>query len=175
MTRAVKPAARRSAALLVPLLAALMLLLVLSAGAAAASVSSMDRTPTGGETVMPPPQIRELMTLLADPKVRDWLEKQHLAEASHGPEPDATTNSVSRYFDTRVGAIREHIAALAAAFPELPDQFKRIGSLLQTDLEDRKPGLLLALFAGLGFGAEWLFRKATGDLAGTWTSILWGG
>ena len=48
------------------------------------------------------PQIAELMALLADPKVRDWLEKQSAAEPSHNkPAPDAETNSMSHYFDTR--------------------------------------------------------------------------
>src|ERR1700687_1264267 len=70
------------------------------------------------------PQIAELMALLADPKVREWLEKKSTPAAAHIKSvADAETNSVSHYFAFRVGATREHIAALAAALPDLPDQF----------------------------------------------------
>jgi hypothetical protein len=106
-----------------------------------------------------PPEIAEFMALLADPKVQKWLE-QHVAEPSHKPAPQA--ESVSHYFDTRVGATREHIAALAAALPGLPNQFERAVGLLQAEIPTRGTVLLhLALFVALGFGAEWLFRQAT--------------
>jgi moderate conductance mechanosensitive channel len=141
--------------------AALILSVALSSGAA--SDSRPKQSPAAGETETPP-QIRELMTLLADPKVRGWLEQQRLAEASHRPAPDAETSSVSHYFDARVGAIREHIVALGAALPDLPKQFAHAASLVTADLGGHgraKVLLLLAVFVGLGFGVEWLFRKAT--------------
>jgi moderate conductance mechanosensitive channel len=109
------------------------------------------------------PQIAELMALLADPKLRDWLERQSATEASYNkPVPDAETNSVSHYFAFRVGATREHIAALAAALPDLPKQFERAVALYRADVPRRGAVPLLVLaFAVLGFGVEWLFRKAT--------------
>jgi len=58
-----------------------------------------------------PKQIQELMTLLADPKVRNWLEQQSKAEAAS--EQAATEESVSQALDDRLAAIREHIVALA--------------------------------------------------------------
>jgi moderate conductance mechanosensitive channel len=111
-----------------------------------------------------PKQIQELMTLLADPKVRYWLERESKAEAAREREANAETDSVSHYFDSRVGAIREHIVALAAAVPDLPNQIGRAHSLVSADLGNRgriEGLLLLAVFVGLGFGVEWLFRKAT--------------
>ncbi len=111
-----------------------------------------------------PKQIQELMTLLADPKVRDWLEKESKAEAAQARASDAEETSVSHYFDERVAATREHIVALAAALPELPNQFKQTETKVSADLGDRgriKILLHLALFVALGFGVEWLFRKAT--------------
>src|SRR5262245_46962750 len=63
-----------------------------------------------------PKQIQELMTLLADPKVRNWLEEQSKAEAAS--ERDATEESVSQALDRRLGAIREHIAALGGTVPD---------------------------------------------------------
>ena len=109
------------------------------------------------------PQIAELVALLADPKVREWLEKQSAAAAAHSrPAPDAETNSVSHYLDTRVGETREHVAALVAALPDLPNQFARAVDLLQAEIPTRGTVLLLVLvFGALGFGVEWLFRRAT--------------
>jgi moderate conductance mechanosensitive channel len=119
---------------------------------------------SAGETGATSSQIAELLALLADPKVREWLEKQRAAEAAHNnkPAPDAETNSVSHYFDARIGASREHIAALAAAVPDLPNQFERAVGLLQAEIPTRGTVLLLVVvFAALGFGVEWLFRRTT--------------
>src|SRR5438552_2216779 len=79
--RAFKPgmAARTAMRALRTCAAALILSVALSSGPAAASDSGPNRSPAAGETVTPQPQIRELMALLADPKVRDWLEQQRLA------------------------------------------------------------------------------------------------
>src|SRR5271169_2806849 len=108
------------------------------------------------------PAVAEFIALLGDPKVQKWLEEQHAAEVSHKPAPDAETSSVSDYFDSRVRATREHITALGSALPDLPNQFERGVGLLQAEIPRRGTVLFLVLvFAGLGLGVEWLFRKAT--------------
>src|SRR6266851_4493533 len=120
--------------------------------------------PASEEGATTPAKIHELLNLLADPKVQEWLEKQGEAKSAAGTAPETVTHSVSHYFDARVGAVREHIVALTAAVPDLPNQFKRAAGLVSADLGDRgrvKVLLLLAVFVGLGFGVEWLFRKAT--------------
>jgi small-conductance mechanosensitive channel len=109
-----------------------------------------------------PEKIQELMTLLADPKVRDWLEQESKAEAAS--KQAVTEESVSQALDSRLGAIREHVVALAATVPDLPNQFERGHDLVTADLGEHgrtKALLLLAVFVGLGTGVEWLFRKAT--------------
>jgi len=109
-----------------------------------------------------PKQIQELMTLLADPKVRNWLEEQSKAEAAS--ERAAEEEPVSQVLDSRLAAIREHIVALAGTVPDLPNQYERGHDLLSADLGEHgrtKAVLLLAVFVGLGTGVEWLFRKAT--------------
>src|SRR6516162_7070855 len=109
-----------------------------------------------------PKQIQELMTLLADPKVRNWLEEQSRAEAA--AEQAATDEPVSQALDSRLAAMREHIVGLAGTVPDLPNQFERGHELVTADLGERgrtKALLLLAVFIGLGAGVEWLFRKAT--------------
>jgi small-conductance mechanosensitive channel len=109
-----------------------------------------------------PKQIQELTTLLADPKVRNWLEQQAKAEAAS--ERAATEESVSQALDSRLGAIREHIVALAGTVPDLPNQYWQGHARVNADLGEHgrtKALLLLAVFVGLGTGIEWLFRKAT--------------
>src|SRR5215831_206133 len=109
-----------------------------------------------------PKQIQELMTLLADPKVRNWLEEQSKAEAAS--ERAATEEPVSQVLDSRLAAIREHIVALARTVPDLPNQYERGRDRVTADLGENgrvKALLLLAVFVGLGTGVEWLFRRAT--------------
>jgi moderate conductance mechanosensitive channel len=153
----VKGAALRAAAIV---LAAIIFSTV---SASRIFAAEMHEASSASETGATSPKIAELIALLADPKVRNWLQKQSAAEASHNNKPpDAETNSVSHYFDTRVRAIREHIAALAATIPDLPNQFERAVGLLQAEIPTRGTVLLLVVvFAALGFGVEWLFRRAT--------------
>ena len=87
-----------------------------------------------------PEKIQELMTLLADPKVRDWLEQESKAEAAQERESDSEANSVSHEFDTHVAAIREHIVALGAALPDLPDQIETAHSRVSVRARRRRKG-----------------------------------
>jgi moderate conductance mechanosensitive channel len=122
------------------------------AGTSAASVSDEGATS---------PKIHEFLNLLADPKVQEWLEKQGRAKAAASETAD---NSVSRELDSHLGAIREHIVALGAALPDLPNQFAQGSARVSAELGHggrARALLLLAVFVGLGFGLEWLFRKAT--------------
>jgi moderate conductance mechanosensitive channel len=124
-------------------------------GGAASSASASDEATS--------PKIHEFLTLLADPKVQEWLEKQGAAKAgASGSETGET--SVSHELDADLSAIREHIIALGAAFPDVPNQFERASSRVNVELGHggrTRALLLLAVFVGLGFGLEWLFRKAT--------------
>jgi len=129
---------------------------------AALAASHAGAKPSTTSEEASPKQIQELTTLLADPKVRNWLEQQAKAEAAS--ERAATEESVSQALDSRLGAIREHIVALAGTVPDLPNQFERGHDLVTADLGEHgrtKALLLFAVFVGLGTGVEWLFRKAT--------------
>jgi small-conductance mechanosensitive channel len=114
-----------------------------------------------------PEQIQELLTLLADPKVRNWLEQESKAEAAS--EQAAGEESVSQELDGRLSAIREHIAALARTVPDLPSQYWRGHERVTADLGEHgrtKTLLLLAFFVGLGIFVEWLFSKASQRIRG---------
>src|SRR5271166_3304694 len=112
-------------------------------------------------------KVHELLTLLADPKVQDWLEKENEAKAAAGSAQGSTESSVSHEFDAHLGAIREHIVALGAEVPDLPGELGHAAGLVTAELgtHGRAKALsLLAVFVALGFGVEWLFRKATGRI-----------
>jgi hypothetical protein len=109
-------------------------------------------------------KVHELLTLLADPKVQEWLEKQDEAKAAAGAASGTADNSISHELNSDLSAIREHIVGLAAALPDLPDQFQRGSTRVTAELGHggrTRALLLLAVFVGLGFGLEWLFRQAT--------------
>jgi hypothetical protein len=122
------------------------------------------KSTAAGEAETTPAKVHELLTLLADPRVQAWLEREVKAEAASASAQESAEVSVSRMMDTQLGAIRAHIVALGAAAPDLPNQLERGSRLVTAELGDggrTRALLLLVFFAALGFGAEWLFRKAT--------------
>src|SRR5215813_9224029 len=130
--------------------------------AAFAAAPNAGKPAASAKSEATPEKIQQLMTLLADPKVRDWLEQESKAEAASVHA--ATEESVSRALDGRLAAMREHIVDLARTVPDLPAQYERGHDLVTADLGEHgrtKALLLLAVFVGLGTGVEWLFRKAT--------------
>src|SRR4029077_20549222 len=99
----------------------------------------------------------------ADPKVQAWLEKEVKASASASAQ-ERGEGWGSPMGDTPPGVMRAHIVALAAAVPDLPNQLERGSRLITVELGDggcTRALLLLVFFAALGFGVEWLFRRAT--------------
>jgi hypothetical protein len=121
-----------------------------------------------------PKQVQELMTLLGDPKVRNWLEQQSKAEAA--AEQAATEESVSQALDDRLAAIREHLAGLAGTVPDLPNEYWRGHALVNADLGEHgrtKALLLLAFFwvwawVSNGCLARQPSRSAGGSTASPW-------
>jgi moderate conductance mechanosensitive channel len=124
-----------------------------------------NRTPAVTDEATPP-QIQQLLTLLADPKVEAWLKQQNEAKSVAAAQ-DSAKESVSHALDSHLGAIREHMLGLALAVPDLPNQFVQGAARVSAELGTHGRArivLLLALFVGLGAGVEWLFRRATGRI-----------
>src|SRR6266481_2470949 len=141
--------------------AAIFLSAALLSGAAAATPKGPGGASSASGEAATPPEIAEFMALLANPKVQKWLlEEEHAAKASKQPAPEEET--VSQYVDARISATREHFVALGSALPDLPNQFERAFGLVRVDIPRRGTVVVLVLvFAALGFGVEWVFRKAT--------------
>jgi small-conductance mechanosensitive channel len=114
-------------------------------------------------TLLADPKNRELLTLLANPKIQEWLEEQGETKATAGSAQE-TDNSVEDYLNSRAGAIREQMVALARAIPDLPNQFERAAARYSAVHGEHGWAwtlFYLAIFGALGFGAEWLFRSVT--------------
>src|SRR5271166_6049156 len=139
--------------------AAIVLSAALLSGAAATTHKGGASSASGDAATAP--EIAEFTALLADPKVQKWLlEQQNAAKASKEPAPKEET--ISEYVDARISATREHFVALGSALPDLPNDFERAYGLVRADIPRRGTVVVLVLvFAALGFGVEWLFRKAT--------------
>jgi small-conductance mechanosensitive channel len=115
-----------------------------------------------------PPQVRELLKLLDDPAVRDWLERQRAGAAEAPAAPAAAPAATpSGHFAGRVAAIRQHLHGLAAALPTLPAEFERAGIILSLEFQEQgivTVLLLILAFAALGYGAEWLYYWAAAGI-----------
>ena len=114
-----------------------------------------------------PPKVRELLDLLADPGVQDWLKKQRTAAPAHRAPDTKPGEDDGLSPGARVASVRKHLAALVAAVPMVPDALHKAGTILMLELEERGLFEVLALivaFIALGFGAEWLYYRAAARL-----------
>ncbi len=142
-----------------PLAMATLLALLLSAW------SALAQSPPAPAQADTPPQVRALLNLLADPAVRDWLEKQHGPSAGTKAAPPAEPElTPAGFFAERVGIVRQHLTDLAAAVPSLPAELEEAGTILLLEFEGR--GLveilfLLIGFVALGFGVQGLYLWLT--------------
>jgi small-conductance mechanosensitive channel len=114
----------------------------------------------------PPQQVQDLMRLLNDPVVRDWIAAQPAVSPAAVPAETGTESGMAMnpggVIDRRLGEIRSHLVALADVAPRLPDEFATARSRLMVELEDRglwRVLLLIAIFLGTGFLVERLLRR----------------
>jgi small-conductance mechanosensitive channel len=117
----------------------------------------------------PPPKVQELLRLLDDPSVRDWVAQQKAPDNAQAAAPAASGDMMapSSYMDRRLVEIRQHIGNLVMAVPNMPSEFARARDILMVEFEDRGIVQILSLIVGflaLGFLVEWLFRFATRNL-----------
>src|SRR4051794_12725162 len=113
-----------------------------------------------------PEQVRQLLGLLADPAVRDWIARGATAPpaADSSSPPAQQPVTLGQYLRERLVANRAHLIGLATAVPDLPDELAHAWLILSLEFEEQgllSVLLLIAAFAALGFGAQSLFWRVT--------------
>jgi moderate conductance mechanosensitive channel len=140
------------------LLVSLVLIALVLAGALPAHAQT---TPAQNS---PPPQVQQLQDLLQDPAVRGWINQQPLPVTPAASATAETPMTASEMMAARTANLREHLAGLVEAAPRLPSEFQAAAQRLLAELQGRRlVGVLILVlgFIGLGFGTEWIFKKAT--------------
>ncbi|MCO5082759.1 MAG: mechanosensitive ion channel family protein [Rhizobiaceae bacterium] len=100
-------------------------------------------------------KIREFVKLLDDPEIRAWLDT---APQTKSTAPTSVAGRLAGWDD----ALRDHLAAMTAAFKRLPAEAGGAVQRLAADSGDRTPGTAIILLLGLvaaGYAAEWLVKR----------------
>src|SRR4051812_14656248 len=116
------------------------------------------------DNVTEPPQVGQLLKLLADPTVRTWLEEELKKRPINEHQTTAQEVSWTRLACDWLADTRARLDRLGAAVPRLPQEFRNAAANLAKELQNHSPLGIVALvlgFALLGRGAEWAFRRAT--------------
>ncbi|WP_429514666.1 mechanosensitive ion channel domain-containing protein [Rhodoligotrophos appendicifer] len=129
------------------------------------------QTPTGAQ----PEQVQQLIKILEDPAVQTWLKSQsgELKSAAITPPPPNEPVMMEmpvELMDRRLAEISQHVEAVIAAIPRLPQEGTRAEGLIERDFGGYSVPqaiLFFALFIMVGIAAEWLYRSAM------WRPKLW--
>ncbi len=108
------------------------------------------------EAAPPPEKVKQWLQLLNDPEVKAWLDSKPAVP------PAAPEDSVASGAHDMETQIRNHIGRLKIAFANFPAEFSRAAGVASADLNAGQPGkvaLIVAILLGVGFAAEWLFRR----------------
>ncbi|MFI0848511.1 mechanosensitive ion channel family protein [Mesorhizobium sp. IMUNJ 23232] len=125
--------------------------------------------PAAAAPTPPPEKVQQLLHLLNDPEVKTWLEARPAAPSAAAQDAASVENDV-----TDVEArIRGHIGRVVDAFFRLPQEFANASDVISRDVNSGRPGVVLAILVvliGVGYGAEWLFRRLLRRVRGAETS-----
>ena len=120
--------------------------------------------PAAAEATAPPPAVQNLLRLLEDPQVQDWLRSQRPAPAPATATADAAgareVVQESGMIAERIAELRRHVAALAAA--DIGAEAARLAALLGPEIARQGLLALLTLFLlsiGAGMATEWIFWR----------------
>ncbi|WP_119274515.1 mechanosensitive ion channel family protein [Taklimakanibacter deserti] len=105
-----------------------------------------------------PEKAQQFLHLMSDPEVKAWLERK--VASGQAEQPAASLDDAISNWEATV---RARLAALAGVFPRIPQEFSNAADVISRDVNSGRPGLvagILALLIAVGFGAEWLIRRA---------------
>ena len=110
-----------------------------------------------GSPDVPPEKAQRFLDLLNDPEVKAWLERKI------PPAQEPTEGSFAETLTTWEAAVRDRVGGLGAAIGRIPAELATAADVAARDVNSGRPGLVVAIFAVLllvGFGAEWVVRRA---------------
>jgi len=119
------------------------------------NISFAQAAQQSGATPPPDEKVQELLKLLDDPEIRTWLARQ-------SPSAEEASVPAAAQITDWDEAIRNHLAAMRAAFLRIPDEAANAARTVRTEINNRGFAAILALFAALvalGLGAEWLLKR----------------
>jgi len=147
-----------------------LLILLLICGATPASAQGanpQDMPQHGAISGAAQQKIEELLQLLQDPGVRDWIEdrQQHKAQAATSAEnpPDGSASTDGMIFELAdwEARVRNRIQTLIRTIPRIPGEFRAAVLRLRGDAinSDFIPVIAFLVVVASGVLVEWLFRK----------------
>jgi len=101
---------------------------------------------------------QKFLDLMSDPEVKAWLERKVASDVKE-QSPASVSDALSNWEE----AIRARLVALASVIPRIPQEFSNAAGVISRDVNSGRPGLvagILAILIIVGFGAEWLVRRA---------------
>ncbi|MFT0892693.1 mechanosensitive ion channel domain-containing protein [Pseudochelatococcus sp. G4_1912] len=144
--------------------AMLMLALLLLAGPALAqtgvtSQNTLEATDSARSTTAQPPTVTELLRLLADPQVQQWLQATQASEPAATPAPapvsalPATPDGLAASLTARLAHVRTHIHSVIDQVPNLPGEIAHARDRFWQDAESSDTnGTMLRVFLSVGLG-----------------------
>ncbi len=136
---------------------------ILSVGSPAWAQTAAPTTPAAP----PPEKLSQLIELLSDPAIKDWVVKQAQSPAVQA-EPASKSGAME---ESAVSAtlthIKSHLERLAAAVTRLPQEFERARDIMMLEFADRGLigiFLLIAIFVAVGAALSQLAHWRTAEL-----------
>jgi hypothetical protein len=111
-----------------------------------------------------PDKVRELLQILSDPEVKNWIEQQRAAPVAVVAARVAADEAMMA---GQIDGIRAHLASIGAAVPRVRGALAEAAAKVHGEMASHGFDhffLLLAGFAALGFGLERLFWLISGGV-----------
>jgi small-conductance mechanosensitive channel len=140
-----------------------IIILILSASAA---LSQSPPSPDAAATVTAPPSpndVRELMRLLGDPSIRNWLAESASSQSEIGAV-NATSFAMRDQLAVVTQSVHERLGELATFWTDIPKAIGMLAGVWQSQLSQTELLRLLTyclIFLFIGAALEWLYHQYT--------------
>ncbi len=107
--------------------------------------------------IAPPEKVKQIIQLLDDPAVRDWVKQRSASPVALEPVSGMAKDAPQMLLSHSIGMVRQHYLDVLSAVPRLPQDMARAFEPLRDEIARYGVNLILALvalFAALGYGLE---------------------